>query len=354
LDSDKVDYEKGSRGKRQKAATHSDSDSGEKKAENKKGSRSKKQEAATHLDSDNVDSGEGSKSKKQKAASSSKVPSTAEEVNPSDEEGLPSVERVVNLCIESRRNFFQQLATNMDSCRSYDELVALCMAVDNEVKQYPISYQIDQTVFNVCRDEDIDTYANLIMPFDIPGNPFLYAMSIYGDGNCFSRSGSVIAFSNQSEYVEIRARIVLELVQHENLYLDPSYLAAGHEDRLDYAEKYAVCSETYVSEQVEGNREVVKELYQKEVFAFRRSGVYAGMWEMHALANVLKVNIFSVYPMYGFNVRNENHRLVPSKEESAHLAYVMWSDASEETDPMKWRANHFVILLELNTRKDRY
>ena len=253
-----------------------------------------------------------------------------------------------------RDNFFANLATEMKVCQSYQELQALCVVAYNEAKDYPFEGNKNQTLYEVVPfEDDIDHYATKTLPFDIPGQPILIAKKIYGDGNCLARCGSILAFNHEQAYTEVRCRIVIGMCLNQQNYLDPEYLALGHESRKDYHEKYAMMTEQFMGEQVKGNLEVVRQLYQKSVFAFRKNGAYAGMWELHAMSDALCINIFSVYPMFGFNVRNECHRLIMPHQPSTGMSYIMWSDLTEEQNPLKWHPNHFVVLLDMNERRDR-
>jgi hypothetical protein len=243
----------------------------------------------------------------------------------------------------------------MLKCSDYEELEVICNDQYYEILSYfPITCNKMQTLYDVCQDmNNIDAYANQSLPFDIPGHPNICALKVYGDGNCFARSLSYIAYGCQDHYVEMRARVTMELVVHKETYLNPDYLLRGTSSKKNLAETYATYVEEYKGERVKGRPDVVEKLYKTSVFMFRKSGVFASMFEMCAGSTVLCINLFSVYPMMGYNVRADMHRLVvPRAENPSGIGYIMWTNTNQ-LSAKDWAPNHLVPVFDLNTRRDR-
>ena len=74
----------------------------------------------------------------------------------------------------------------------------------------------------------VDRVAQSILPSDIHQQDVMKFPVINGaDGNCLPRCGSVYSFGNEDNHEEIRARIVIESVQHCDQYLNHKCLARG-------------------------------------------------------------------------------------------------------------------------------
>ena len=159
-------------------------------------------------------------------------------------------------------------------------------------------------------------------------------------------------YKTEKHHGEMRARIVMEMVLNEQLYLNDVFLAIGHGGE-SLSEKYVQYTEQDAGEPVRGHPCIVQRLYEESVFAFRINTTYGGMFEMHALASVLHTNIYSCYPVaYGYNVRQDMHRLLKPKVPADGIAYILWSNVAVDSNPGTWWPNHFVLPLGLNVRRD--
>jgi hypothetical protein len=102
--------------------------------------------------------------------------------------------------------------------------------IETKAKDIHIAYDIacDQTI-NICESRlMVDKVAHAFKPNDMPDdNIRRLPVNIIGDGNCLPRSGSFLVAGNEDLHVEIRARIVVELAKHTEVYLDPQYLGQG-------------------------------------------------------------------------------------------------------------------------------
>ena len=246
--------------------------------------------------------------------------------------------------------YFKNLAERQASCNNFNDLQQLCEQSEVQVDQlFPIQSVNKQTLYDVIDNKkQIDTYGNNIMPFDVIGQASLIAVGVYGDGNCLSRCGSILAYNCPHNFVEIRCRIVMYLCKMESLYTDPVYLKRGHENRDDLHERYAM-----YSAQDETLNDGVSLIYEQAAFRFRINATYGNIWGLFALSDILNSNIYSLYPHFGYNVRNDIHRLIPPSGPSDNIAYILWSNIHEETNPRTWAPDHFMVAMDTNERRDK-
>ena len=72
--------------------------------------------------------------------------------------------------------------------------------------------------------------ASKLMPNYVSENtPCLTPVSVFADGNCLPRSGSVLAFGHENFADEIRARFFIELELNEDYNMNGSFLRQGGE-----------------------------------------------------------------------------------------------------------------------------
>ena len=86
---------------------------------------------------------------------------------------------------------------------------------------------IDPHIINVLSlDIEIDTEGAEYMSVDLPEEN-LYPLKVYADGNCLQSTASIFGYGNANQVEEMRVRIILELVQNEDLYLKDDFLELG-------------------------------------------------------------------------------------------------------------------------------
>ncbi|WAR09173.1 hypothetical protein MAR_019131 [Mya arenaria] len=80
----------------------------------------------------------------------------------------------------------------------------------------------------------------------------LFPSTVYGDGNCLPRCPSLFVYGSEEHHLEMRARIVCELVKHEDNYLDNQYLREGADTdgRTNIAKMFAMFSEHFYNAQL--------------------------------------------------------------------------------------------------------
>lgn len=100
--------------------------------------------------------------------------------------------------------------------KTFDEILALSMSIENLIKSYEICEFIP-SLHNTGLS--VDEISMSIYPADITQEQVMYTVSVSTDGNCLPYTGSVHAFGTEKRGAEMRARIVTELALHQ-LYLD--------------------------------------------------------------------------------------------------------------------------------------
>ena len=201
----------------------------------------------------------------------------------------------------------------------------------------PLPEVVERSVVNTR--SYLDKNSIELKPHDVDEN--LHPLSIYGDGNCLPRCGSILAYGTQDKHAEIPLRLLLELAQHRHYYL--------HRDAC--TKKTAFMFTMYSQYFHQGKSltaEVVEEVYNKVVQNTSKMGEYMGLWHMAALASILRRPVISVYPTYGgHTVRNDLQRtFLPRIATSEKEAYIMWTNTRGKTCPeASWIPNHFAVLL---------
>ena len=192
----------------------------------------------------------------------------------------------------------------------------------------------------------IDQISVQLYPEDAPTG--CKPISVYGDGNCFTRCLSVISYGNESRHKELRARLVAEAVTHKQYYLDNDYLNLEGAFEADLAEYYSIISESYMSVNPrETNRSTIEKIYEAEVVSLARQGQYCGMWQMYQAANVLGRPIKSVFPTGMIaEYRLRSHRIIlPIKFclRQNDCVCIMWTKITKKSPS----PNHFVPVMNI-------
>ncbi|CAC5416094.1 unnamed protein product [Mytilus coruscus] len=142
-------------------------------------------------------------------------------------------------------------------------------------------------------------------------NPKTYSKSIQsvkGDGNCLPRAGSVLANGNEESHLEVRTRMVIEIVTHEDVYLNEYYLNRGTtgEDK-HIVSNLVMYSDSYIA----GDRitpAVARRILREDTFNFAKLGAYGNAWLIFALSSILKCSLFAIYPQKNPVVRSHLNR----------------------------------------------
>jgi len=242
---------------------------------------------------------------------------------------------------------------SLKNLKTYDQLKSRCQKLKKDLHQL----ESNPLLINIM-DERMEVDANSMdsYPNDVPDVRALYPCTVSSDGNCLPACGSVFAHKTEIYAAEMRLRIIIELVQNEDLYLNNDFLKKGltntRSKNLSFI--YAQYSDMYVPG-IHLTYNIVKDIYRKEVMKIRIDKTYMGIWQLHALASVLDTPIYSIYPKLGNpNVRTDLNRLIIPRENDNHkdAIYILWT--STRTNDMTnehWVPNHFVPVLPIdNTR----
>ena len=202
---------------------------------------------------------------------------------------------------------------------------------------------------------EVDVASASLVPLDFVQVQGLLPIQIVADGNCLARCGSMLAYGTESHHSEIRLRIAIEMIQYRHLYLDDNYLARGVEvhGRNNSSQRYAQFSAEFITNDVLTENKI-SEIYSEEIRTVLKMGTSMGVWAMFALASVLHMPIFAVYPHLGSKAAREDlHRLILPRQETAvtkRPVYIMWTTTRTDMNEEHWVANHFVVLLPVLQR----
>jgi hypothetical protein len=199
---------------------------------------------------------------------------------------------------------------------------------------------------------EVDATALSLLPTDIPSvQPLSFPIVIEGDGNCLSRCGSILAYGSPAYHMDIRLRIAVELILHRELYLQTDYLSRGLPDgQVLTAKCVAQFSDEYQGQKLD--KPTVEKILQAEIHQVLKPKEYMGLWQLMALASVLKQPITSVYPMRGNpSVRRDMHRVILPREalplSKQAPACIMWTSARNDMNERNWVPNHFCLVLPM-------
>ena len=197
------------------------------------------------------------------------------------------------------------------------------------------------------KKEHGDRIALFQFPFDGPTN--LKPVKVVGDGNCCSRSLSMLAFGTESRYQEMKVRIIKEAVDNKAYYLNNGSLVHGlFEDfqDLDIVNYYVNTSRSVELVQPKViNAESIEQIYDAENLRITKHCAWMGMWQLHQGCSVIKLPLRIVYPHINLRDRHLMNRLVYPRGVNSQChdneLGVMWTSTNDVT----FEIDHFVPLL---------
>ena len=253
-------------------------------------------------------------------------------------------------CATDLMNPFEVFRALIESCDSYEQLTGICHDINSQISPLELYPNPITTPPDLS---GVDLGSLNICPADIPDQQqLLYPCISHANGNCLPSSGSRFAFDSSDETTEIRVRIVVESVVHEDNYLDNKYLNRGlpaHAEGKNLPMTYAQYSDVFIPG-TRLSKSVIRKIYRKEIMAIRKDKEYMGIWQIHALASVLGTPIQSIYPQLGNpNVRRDLHRLIMPQSEigGVNPVHIMWTSTRTDMVNNHWIPNHFVPMLPL-------
>lgn len=114
----------------------------------------------------------------------------------------------------SRRAFFATVQETMSKCKTFAELKNVVQLMSPYFHSYPLP---DLTYKCVLDVGIVDAVALDLLPPTFSKK--VYPVLTIADGNCVPRALSLLAFGDQDHHIEIRCRIVVELVSNSFDYL---------------------------------------------------------------------------------------------------------------------------------------
>jgi hypothetical protein len=173
------------------------------------------------------------------------------------------------------------------------------------------------------------------------------SVEITGDGNCFPRTLSRLVYGNQSHHNEMRCRIVIDSVKNFSNYVDHEYLMRGttYCSRSVFHLGSQYCHYSAALGQMNTHLDsTIRSTLEKELLGVRRDKVECGIWQIHSAANVLKRNVFVIFPSEMKNLQLDMQRyFLPHDSDGLGKIplNIMWTKCSRESR----RLSHFVPLI---------
>lgn len=225
---------------------------------------------------------------------------------------------------------------------SYDKFEAYALSID--LSRFP---SVDGPIQGKLeRRHQIDTVAYEEFPDHLQR---CVPVQITGDGNCFFRATSTLMYSFEEMHVLLRLLLVIEAVRNKRLYLDHAQLRKGAQVLYRRAELPTVYAQYSKYHNPEIDRdditvEYIEFMYKKEVMSLAKVGSWAGVWQFHQMANVLKRPICSIYPERGECefVKDLNRKFYPfdRRDTGRTPITIVWTGPEVGAAP-----NHFVAAM---------
>jgi len=243
--------------------------------------------------------------------------------------------------------YFEAVLDDWGKSKSFPELMQKCSNLEfGEIlgKQTFLKkpLQIDEEALKIYPTRHLPTDGLIARPT----NP----VRIRADGDCLPGVGSLYAFGTDEHPMEIRARIVRELVCEKDYYLNESNMKRGLQGASGkLLNSFAIYSEEY-EPGTRLNQGKIEEIYKKEVMAMTKPKEYMGIWQIMALSSCLKMPILSIYPQLGNPmVRLDLNRLVLPRISASNpereVLRVFWTSTRNDMFQETWIPNHFVAAL---------
>ena len=196
---------------------------------------------------------------------------------------------------------WKQILSRFNKRQSFGTMVKLAV----EVK--PQLAPLVSTQYNSIFNEEIDTICSdpgLLPTAHRIEYPTHVPVTINGDANCMPRCVERFVTGCYSDmFAEYRVRLLVEMLLNKEWYLTDTYLNRGFEPTETLTNtitsRYASCTKYYLADSKMDIRDsrVIEKCYEDEVFHLGKSKM--GLWQLHALANVLRRPVNSVNPHSG-------------------------------------------------------
>ena len=268
-----------------------------------------------------------------------------EEHKPEDKQDFRVVSGVKDIGKQEKRHSkdWSKILDEMRPIQSFDALERYCSRVAVPDFSENFHFTFDH------RKHTIDTRAMaLAHKSNIPTG--LVPIIAYGDGNCFARSLSLLAFGVENRHEEIRVRLVLDGVKNKEKYLHIENLLPGCRGdcrNVDFVQNNIQYSQVYDGTPL--NSSSVVKFYEADWLGFRKRGHYAGIFQIHSAASVLNAEMVSYYSnkVILSVCRDMNRSMFPLGyigNEVIPVCHIMWSKCNWSSS----RLDHFVPLVWRN------
>ena len=166
------------------------------------------------------------------------------------------------------------------------------------------------------------------------GCGLLYPVLIKRDSNCVPRALSLAVFGTKNCHLEVRCRIVLELAEHVQEYVNSS---DGTTSQVASETSNHYCDTVY-------------DTFIQEFLEVKSLGTFMGVWQLMAAVNVFGAKVTSVYPDKGIPCHKRLFsRVLEARVERSSSSFsiiIFWSSSRELPDSF-WTANHAVLMLSI-------
>ena len=240
---------------------------------------------------------------------------------------------------EERKNFFGKLSTELANVakRGFAALSFLVSLKRQSLQNYAFPISNANTFVN----NQVDPISEQLYPNDAPKNP--KPIQVFGDGNCFYRSLSILVCGHDQFYKEMRARTICEMVSNVKLYTESDTFSKMSEAPISIQYLY----QTSIQTECIVNGDNLKTL-KNDIIMSCKDGQYASLLHVFVAANLLGRPIVSIFPNTPnpcINRGIHNQRIAPlSHDTDREAIHVMWTHISN-TDMAGWAPNHFVACI---------
>ena len=127
--------------------------------------------------------------------------------------------------VEEKRDKFtwQGYHNRILSCKTYKGLKNLVQG-EHRMPPLPIEFAGDDQ----CEEDEIDDFSLTLIPSDVPAKFLNHTpVETFPEGNCFFRSLSRFVYGNERHHLEMRCRVVDDLVRYDDNYTSHEYLMRG-------------------------------------------------------------------------------------------------------------------------------
>ena len=200
----------------------------------------------------------------------------------------------------------------------------MCTSIECELPPLELADDIDFT------PNEIDYHSQELMP-EGKKNSYV-AVKTTGDGNCFFRAASILAFGHENRHEEMRVRIVTELASHRADYLD-------NEDVVRMIkETHRVLHRNDKTVNFDNDSAgLLEAVFEAELLDITRPSSWATDFSLGALGAVLNCRVQCVCP----KINCLNVVICPRRyDDEKEPVLIMWTQIGGDTMP-----NHFVPLI---------